>query len=276
MRDQVRDSECCSATVWRRGRPIDPPPSSMFLLRRPFPPAPEPESHDPRPLQRPRGRAALAEGVGRAGIFATQQRRPAPEILRAGDVPLSVGAHPHGARAQLHDGRRARALHARQGLQRAASDGLGRVRAAGRERRDGAQGRAQGLDLREHRRDEEAAPDHGAVARLGARVRDLRPELLQASAEDVSRLPEGRARRAREAQAELGPGRHDRARQRAGDRRPRLALRRGGRAARDEPVGLQDHEVLAGTARRARHARPLARQGAADAAQLDRPLAKAC
>ena len=46
--------------------------------------------------------------------------------------------------------------------------------------------------------------------------------------------------------------------------------RRRGRAARDEPVGLQDHEVLAGTARRARHARPLARQGAADAAQLDR------
>ena len=33
-------------------------------------------------------------------------------------------------------------------------------------------------------------------------------------------------RRAREAQAELGPGRHDRARQRAGDRRPRLALGR--------------------------------------------------
>ena len=105
-----------------------------------------------------------------------------------------------------------------------------------------------------------------------ARVRDLRSELLQASAEDVSRLPEGGPGRAREAQAQLGPGRHDRARQRAGDRRPRLALRRGGRAARDEPVGLQDHEVLAGAARRARHARPLARQGAADAAQLDRPL----
>ena len=34
---------------------------------------------------------------------------------------------------------------------------------------------------------------------------------------------------------------------------------------------LQDHEVRRGTARRARHARPLARQGAPDAAQLDRP-----
>ena len=73
-------------------------------------------------------------------------------------------------------------------------------------------------------------------------------------------------------QDQLGSGRHDRARQRAGDRRPRLALRRAGRAARDEAVGLQDHEVLAGAARRARYAGPLARQGAPDAAQLDRPL----
>src|SRR5215210_6899292 len=46
--------------------------------------------------------------------------------------------------------------------------------------------------------------------------------------------------------------------------------RRGGRAARDEPVGLQDHEVFAGIARRARYARPLARQSSPDAAQLDR------
>ena len=70
-----------------------------------------------------------------------QQRRPAAEILRAGDVPLSVGAHPYGARAQLHDGRRGRALQARDGPHRAASDGLGRLRHAGRERRHGAQGR---------------------------------------------------------------------------------------------------------------------------------------
>jgi leucyl-tRNA synthetase len=40
---------------------------------------------------------------------------------------------------------------------------------------------------------------------------------------------------------------------------------------RDEPVGLQDHEVFAGAARRAGYARPLARQSQADAAQLDRP-----
>ena len=47
-------------------------------------------------------------------------------------------------------------------------------------------------------------------------------------------LPQGK-------RGQLGPGRHDRARQRAGDRRPRLALGRAGRAAQAEPVVPQDH-----------------------------------
>ena len=128
------------------------------------------------------------------------------------------------------------------------------------------------MDLRQHRRDEEAAPDHGAVAGLEPRYRHLRPGLLQAPAEDVPRFPESRPGRARAAQGQLGPGGHDRARQRAGDRRPRLALRGRGRAARHEPVGVQDHRLRPGPARRARPARPLARQGAHHAAQLDRPL----
>ena len=48
----------------------------------------------------------------------------------------------------------------------------------------------------------------------------------------------------KQSQGELGPGRHDRARQRAGDRRPRLALRRAGRAARADAVVLQDHAII--------------------------------
>ena len=177
------------------------------------------------------------------GIFAHPQRRPAAEILRAGDVPLSVGAHPHGPRAQLHDGRRGGALQAREGLQRAASDGLGRLRHAGRERRHGAQGPSARLDLREHRRDEGAAQVDGPVARLEPRDRDLRPGLLQAPAGDVPRFPARRPGRAQAVEGQLGPGRPDRARQRAGDRRPRLALRRGGRAARADAVVLQDHRL---------------------------------
>ena len=63
-----------------------------------------------------------------------------------------------------------------------------------------------------------------------------------------------------------------RARQRAGDRRPRLALRRPGRAARADPVVLQDHRLRRGPAGGARRARPLAGEGPPDAGELDRPL----
>ena len=62
------------------------------------------------------------------------------------------------------------------------------------------------------------------------------------------------------------------ARQRAGDRRPRLALRRACRAARAAGMGVQDHRLCARPARRASVARPLAGEGAADAGELDRPL----
>ena len=74
-------------------------------------------------------------------------------------------------------------------------------------------------------------------------------------------------------QGQLGPGRHDRARQRAGDRRPRLALRRAGRAARADAVVLQDHRLWRRTLLDGLDgARPLAGKGPADAAELDRPL----
>src|SRR5690606_10312506 len=127
----------------------------------------------------------VATGLGRGQALRDEERRPPPEILRAGDVPLSVGAHPYGACAQLHDGRRGGAPSPRARLQRAASDGMGRLRPAGGERgarpgREPAQ-----LDLREHRIDEGPAEGYGPVARLGARDRDLRPFLLPPSAEDV-------------------------------------------------------------------------------------------
>ena len=213
------------------------------------------------------------------GIFATpnpsaRQRRSGgqAEILRAGDVPLSVGAHPYGPRPQLHDGRRGGAGEAGDGLCRAASDGLGRLRHAGRERGHRAQGPSQGLDLPEHRGDEGAIEVDGAVARLEPRDRDLRPGLLPAPAEDVPRFPARRPGRAAKIEGELGSGRSDGAGQRAGDRRPRLALRRAGRAARADAVVFQDHGVCPGAARRARYARPLAGKSPADAEELDRPL----
>ncbi len=65
-----------------------------------------------------------------------------------------------------------------------------------------------------------------------------------------------------------------RAGQRAGDRRPRLALRRAGRAARADAVVLRHHQIRRAPARRARYARPLAGKSAADAEELDRPLGR--
>ena len=101
------------------------------------------------------------------------------------------------------------------------------------------------VDLRQHRGDEGAAQVDGAVARLEPRDRDLRSGLLQAPAEDVPRFPATPAWSSARIEGELGPGRPDRARQRAGDRRPRLALRRAGRAARADAVVLQDHAIFA-------------------------------
>jgi leucyl-tRNA synthetase len=72
---------------------------------------------------------------------------------------------------------------------------------------------------------------------------------------------------------QLGSGRHDRARERAGDRRQGLALGRAGREAQAEPVVPQDHPVRRGrSARWAGHARPVAGQGEADAGELDRQV----
>ena len=107
------------------------------------------------------------------------------------------------------------------------------------------------LDLRQHRRHAGAAQVDGAVARLVARDRDLRSELLQAPAEAVSRLSRRGPRRAQEVEGQLGPGRSHGARQRAGDRRPRLALGRARRAARTDAMVPQDHRLFRRSARRA-------------------------
>ena len=66
-----------------------------------------------------------------------------------------------------------------------------------------------------------------------------------------------------------------RARQRAGDRRARLALGRLGRAARDAAMVFPHHRILARTCSQALdRPRSLAREGARHAAQLDRPLGR--
>ena len=265
--------------------PVDPP--RAFVSRRAALETPE---NDCESMATDRYNAREAEARWQKiwderGIFATPNgpESPSPrgnddgrraEVLRARNVPLSVGAHPYGPRAQLHHGRRGGAGEAGDGLCRAASDGLGRLRHAGRERRHGAQGPSQDVDLRQYRGDEDAAQIDGAVARLEPRNRDLRSGLLQAPAENVPRFSARRSGRAQAVEGELGSGRPDGAGQRAGDRRPRLALRRAGRAARADAMVLRHHQVRRAAARRARHARALAGKSPADAEELDRPLGR--
>ena len=90
---------------------------------------------------------------------------------------------------------------------------------------------------------------------------------------DFYRAGPGLSRRSR---CELGPGRPDRAGQRTGDRRPRLALGRAGRAAQAVAMVLQDHRIRRRSAGRPRYARALAGKSPAHAEELDRPLRRVC
>ena len=68
------------------------------------------------------------------------------------------------------------------------------------------------------------------------------------------------------------PGRPDGARQRAGDRRARLALGRAGRAARAHPMVPQDHRLFRRSPGEPRSSRALAGKSPPDAEELDRAL----
>jgi leucyl-tRNA synthetase len=117
------------------------------------------------------------------------------------------------------------------GLQRAASDGLGRLRHAGRKRRDGKGVHPGGWTARQHRGMKAQLKRLGLSHRLEPRTRDLRAGILWPRAGAVPRFLQGGPRLSQGKRGQLGPGRHDRAGQRTGDRRARLAFGRAGRKA---------------------------------------------
>ena len=80
-------------------------------------------------------------------------------------------------------------------------------------------------------------------ARLVARARHLPSGLLQVEPVAVPAHARKGHRLQEDRHGELGPGRPDRARQRAGDRRARLAHRRAGREARDPDVLPAHHRI---------------------------------
>ena len=142
-------------------------------------------------------------------------------LVPAGDAPVPVGVAAHGARPQLHDGRRPDAPAPAERLARAAPDGLRLVRPARRERRASSEGGHPARDHRAlHRRHPRADEAAGLGDRLGPRGLGPRARVLPLDAVAVPavlrarpRVPQGRA-------GQLVPERPDGRRERVRHRRP--------------------------------------------------------
>ena len=123
----------------------------------------------------------------------------------------------------------------------AAPDGLRRVRPACRERRDQGRRAPARRHRAQHRVDPRADAPHGLGDRLGARDLDARSRVLPLDPMAVPALLRARARLPQGGAGQLVPERPDGARERAGDRRPLRALRRGGGGQEPDAVVLPDH-----------------------------------
>src|SRR6266702_7777995 len=241
-----------SASHRRPCRRASAPPTRAAIIHA----FPEPAHAAPVP---PRDRRARSAGALGANLRvsrdrgAPRKRRP-PEVLLPVDVPLPFGQTAYGARAQLYHRRRDDPLPSDAGLQRAPADGLGRLRSARRKRRDGKRRAPGEMDLRQHRLHEKATPVARIRDRLGARAGDLLAPVL--SLEPVAVPAHARARPGvqEDRHGELGPRGPDGARERTGDRRPRLAHRSARRETRDPDVLHADHRLRRGAARCARWA----------------------
>ena len=168
----------------------------------------------------------------REGVFDVPNPAPGRHrraLLRARDAPVPVGRAAHGARQELHDGRRRDAVPAPERPSRDAPDGLRRLRPARRERRDQVGPPPGGVDAREHRGDPPADAAHGLVDRLEPRALDVRAGLLPLDAVDLPAPPRGGPGVSQERRRQVVPQGPDGARERAGDRRALRAVRHRGR-----------------------------------------------
>ena len=238
--------------------------------------------YDPHEIE-PRWQALWARGAhlggrqprgGRGAEHRARER--AGQLLRARDAALPERRAAHRPPQELRDRRRHRPLPPPPRPARAAPDGLRRLRPAGREPRDRDRRAPARLDRRVDRRPSSASSARGASRSTGrASSATHEPALLPLDAVDLPRAvrapasPTARRPRstgARTTQTVLANEQVD--------RRPLRALRRARRGAPARAVVLPHHRLRRAAARRPRHDR-LARARQDDAAQLDRPLARA-
>ena len=196
-------------------------------------------------------------------------------LLLPRDAAVSLGPHPHGPRAQLRHRRRRGAPPMDEGDGRAASDGVGLLRDAGRERGDPAPDAPARMDREQHRRDARPAQEDGLRLRLEPRDRlppprllPLEPVVLPQDVREGHRLPQPAPR-------ELVPVLRHGAGQRAGRAGGVLALRQHRRAERSRSVVLPHQPLRRGAAARSRHDGRMARGRHRHAAQLDRAQRRA-
>ena len=155
----------------------------------------------------------------------------APKSVRPRDAAVPLGRAPHGARLQLHARRRLHARPAAAGPHVLRPHGLRRVRPARRERRDQG-GRPPARDHRaEHRAHPPPDEADGLGDRLVARGLDRRPGYYRWTQWLFLRFLERGLAYRKGAPGQVVPEGPDRARERAGDRRPLRALRHRGRVA---------------------------------------------
>src|SRR4051812_5268904 len=149
---------------------------------------------------------------------------------------------------------------------------MGRLRPAGRERRDQEQHAPGDLDAREHRPYEGAAPADWYQLRLGARNRDLPARLLPLEPVDLPEDARARSRLSQALERQLVPQLQDRAGERTGDRWSLLALWYAGRDSRAGTVGAPHHALRRRAARIGRITPWVAGEGSDHAAELDRAI----
>ena len=181
---------------------------------------------------------------------AERRARRRQRVLRPRDAPVPVRDAARRPGAQLHAGRRPRALPPPQRQARHAADGLRLVRAERRERRDPGRRPSAGHHPRQHRADPRADEADGLGDRLGPRGRQPRARVLPLDAVALPAVLEGRPGAPQGGAGEVVPEGSDRARERAGDRRALRALRHGGRGEDARAVVLPLHDVRGRAARR--------------------------